>query len=117
MDEKNELLALLDELKESNILVIVEGPKDKRALEQFQIVNVMTLSKKPLYEVVEEVSKEKECAILTDLDKKGKELFGKLNQGLQQRGVLVNNNLRNFLFKKTKLSHTEGLDTYIRNLY
>lgn len=118
MGEKEEILELLEELKRKNILVIVEGPKDKRALTHFDITNVMMLSKKPLFSVIEEIEETtQECAILTDLDKKGKELFGKLNQGLQQRGITVDNTMREFLFRKTNLSHIEGLVTYIHNLY
>ena len=40
------------------------------------IVNIIELSKKPLFAVVEQISDScRECAILTDLDKKGKELY------------------------------------------
>jgi len=47
--------------------------------------------------------------LLTDLDKKGKELYGKLNSGLQRFGVRIDNNFREFLFKKTKIRQIEGL--------
>ena len=60
-------------------------------------------------------SKNKECIILTDLDKTGKQLYGKLSHGLQQFGVKIDNNFRNFLFKNTKLRQIEGLATYIEN--
>ena len=49
------------------------------------------------------------------MDKQGKELYGKLNSGLQQRGVKIDNNFRNFLFKNTKLRQIEGLETYATN--
>ena len=52
--------------------------------------------------------------ILTDLDKEGKKLFGKLNKELQRRGVKVDNALRLLLFK-TGITEIEGLDTYIKN--
>ncbi len=104
----------IDKIKKSKTLVIVEGKKDKKALQSLGIKNIVELSKKPLFDIIEKISlKNKECIILTDLDKHGKELYGKLNSGLQQHGVRINNNFRNFLFKSTKLRQIEGLVTYI----
>ena len=56
-----------------------------------------------------------EHGIEAEAYKQGKELYGKLNSGLQQLGVEVDNNFRNFLFKKTKLRQIEGMDTYAAN--
>ena len=103
----------IEKIISSNTLVIVEGKKDRIALEKFGIRNIVELNKKPLFQIAEEISNSNdECVILTDLDKKGKELFGKLNSGLQKNGVRVNNQLREFLFKHTKLRQIEGLDSY-----
>jgi len=99
-------------LKEPGKLIIVEGKKDSTALQRLGIDkdSIVELSKSPVYEVIEEVAeKTKDCIILTDLDKKGKELFGKLNSGLQRHGVRVDNSFREFLFKRTKLRQIEGL--------
>jgi len=112
----NKFSKYINKIKQSEIIVIVEGKKDKSALEKFGIKNIIELNKKPIFEIIESISsKNKECIILTDLDKQGKELYGKLNSGLQQLGVEVDNNFRNFLFKKTKLRQIEGLTTYIEN--
>ena len=101
---------IIDKIKNNGILVIVEGKKDSAALRKLGIVNIVELSKKPIYSIVEEVAeKTKDCIILTDLDKKGKELFGKLNSGLQRHGVRVDNTFREFLFKRTKLRQIEGI--------
>ncbi|MEA2037827.1 MAG: toprim domain-containing protein [Nanoarchaeota archaeon] len=111
----DELLELIDKVKSSDNLVIVEGKEDKAALKRLGVTNVIQLNKRPLYKVVEEVvRKEKETIILTDLDKKGKELYRKLNHPLQQFGIRIDNKLRHFLFKNTKLRQIEGLDSYIR---
>ena len=112
----DEFFRHVEKIKQSNALIIVEGKKDRRALESFGIKNVIGLNKKPLFEIIEDISsKSKNCIILTDLDRKGKELYGKLNSGLCQLGVKIDNNFRNFLFKKTKLRQIEGLDTYTEN--
>ena len=106
----------INKIKQSNQLIIVEGKKDRAALEKFGIKNIIELNKKPIFEIIENISDNNEkCIILTDLDRHGKELYRKINSGLQQRGVKINNNFRNFLFKNTKLRQIEGMETYVAN--
>lgn len=107
--EKEELQKYINKIK--NKLIIVEGKKDKLALQKLGLKNIIILNK-PLYKIVEEV-KCKEIVILTDLDKKGKQIYGYLSSNLQRFGVKIDNNFRNFLFKKTKLRQIEGLYNYI----
>ena len=111
-----ELNYLIDKIIKSNILIIVEGKKDRAVLNKLGITNIIELTKKPLYQIVEEISdSNNECIILTDLDKKGKELYGKLNSDFQRRGIRINNKLREFLFKHTKLRQIEGIISYLEN--
>ena len=113
-NKKEEFYNLVQKIIDSNTKIIVEGKKDREALQKLGIRNIIELSKKPLFHIVEEVSqKNNECIILTDLDKKGKEIYGKLNSDLQKHGVKIDNELREFLFKKTKLRQIEGLETYM----
>lgn len=113
---KEEIIGWIEKLREAGKLVIVEGEKDIRALNHFGIKSVMEL-KKPLYAVVEEIaSMAKEVVILTDFDKKGKELYGRLSKDLAKHGVKVDRYFREFLQKNTRLSHIEGLRTYINNM-
>src|SRR3989338_8252850 len=110
MKIEDEFLELIEELKQNNTMIVVEGKKDDFALQELGLKNIIELSKKPLFAVVEQISDScRECAILTDLDKKGKELYGKLSSDLQLRGVRINNKLRNFLFKNTKIRQIEGI--------
>ena len=112
-----ELLNWIEKIKDSDKILIVEGKEDKAALKRLGIISVVQLNKKPLYQVVEElIEVGKEVMILTDLDKKGKQLYGKLNHDLRQFGVKVDNRFRNFLFKRTQLRQIEGLDSYIERL-
>ena len=114
MKYSEELNEFIEKLKESNKLIIVEGEKDRKALEQLGINNIITLNKEPLFKIAENISKEhRDVIILTDLDKKGKQLYGKLNSSLQRLGLRVDNSFRNFLLKKTKLRQIEGLTSYI----
>jgi len=117
MKYSEELNEFIEKLKESNKLIIVEGEKDRKALEQLGINNIITLNKEPLFKIAENISKEhKEVIILTDLDKKGKQLYGKLNSSLQRLGLRVDNSFRNFLLKKTKLRQIEGIINYLEKI-
>ena len=103
----------IDKIKKSKTLVIVEGKKDKKALQSLGIKNIIELNKKPIFEIIEYVSSNnKDCIILTDLDKKGKQLYGKLNSCLQRFGVRVDNKFRNFLFRHSKIRQIEALDKF-----
>ena len=110
-----EILNLIDNLKDKG--VIVEGKKDKAALEKLDVENIIMIDRRPLFMVVEEVSsKFKSVALLVDLDKEGKLLYSKLNHDLSQKGVHIDNELRNYLFRKTKLREIEGLDSFLGRL-
>jgi len=101
--------AWINDLRLSGRIIIVEGKKDKAALSHFGVSNIITVNPGPIYKVVEGVAEMGGCAIiLTDFDKKGKELYGKLKKGLVKLGVAVDNRFREELHR-TKLSHIEGL--------
>ena len=114
-DVHGKIMGFLEEIKKENKLVIVEGINDKRALQSFGIKRVKTLSRRALYKVVEEV-KDKEVVMLVDLDNAGKKLYAKLKHEFSQRGVKVDNELRHFLFKKTRLRQIEGLRRFMERL-
>jgi len=105
---------LLDEISHSNIPIIVEGRNDKKALQELGLENIFTLNL-PLFKIVERISG-KEVVILTDLDKKGKQLYRRIQHDCIHHGIKINNNLRHFLFRETQLAHIEGLPTYLRNV-
>jgi len=103
----------IQQLKKTEKLIIVEGKKDKAALENLGIKNIITINK-PLFAIVEEISAiAKECIILTDLDEEGRKLYAYLKRNLPRNGVKVDVVFREFLFKKTKLTHIEGLQKYL----
>ena len=110
------LLNEIEKLKTTSIPIIIEGKRDKIALSKLGLTNTVLL-KKPIYELCEDLArKNNEVVILTDLDKEGKKLYSIIKQNLERNGVKVNDTFRKFLFRYTKLSHIEGLDTYIHNL-
>jgi len=92
-------------------VIIVEGKKDKAALEKLGFDRIIILDK-PIYEIVEKAAgMAKECMILTDLDKEGKKLYHELSARLKRMRVKVDDRFRTFLFR-TQLRQIEGLATY-----
>ena len=103
----------LEKLRQSDKAIIVEGPKDRAALEAFDIPVTAILSEQPLFVVAEQVAAQhKDAIILTDLDGEGKKLYGKLVPLLKKLGVRIDSEFREFLLKETQLSHIEGLLAY-----
>jgi 5S rRNA maturation endonuclease (ribonuclease M5) len=103
----------LENLRNSKKLIIVEGKKDKAALEKLGVTNVVAILRKPLFSFIESVEAE-EVIILTDLDPEGKKLYGILKQGLQEKGIKIDTYFREYLFKKSKISQIEGLVHYLK---
>ncbi|MBN1157592.1 toprim domain-containing protein [Candidatus Woesearchaeota archaeon] len=103
----------VEEINKSDKLIIVEGKKDLGALRGVGIRNrVETLDGNPLYKVAEDTAPYKYIIILTDLDKEGRKIYGRLSAYLQSHGCEIDNRFREFLLKKTKLRQIEGIKTY-----
>ncbi len=100
-----EFLNLCEKFK--HLPVIVEGLKDKQALQVFGFENIFMINK-PLFRIIEELSRFEEVLILTDLDNAGRKLYSMLKSELSYRGVRVNDCLRHFLFR-TKHRQVEAL--------
>ena len=117
MDLKKEINLQLLKLRENskNSAVLVEGKKDKNALEKFKVTNVITLTK-PLFQVVESISNNfSRCILLLDLDRAGNGLYSKLKDDLQRNGVKVDTRFRSFLSKYTGLKEIEGIATFVKH--
>ena len=103
----------IENLATKGALIIVEGKNDAKALRKLGLENIVSLST-PLYKIVEIIDSydEKEVAILTDFDAKGKELYLKIKSMCSQRGIRIDNGLRCAL-RRTDLVHIEGLATFL----
>lgn len=105
------------DMNRRNILALVEGPMDEEALQAVGVSRVMGLNKRPLYEVVEEVSAlEVDVAILTDLDTEGDKLLIALRRDLIALGVHVNVTHREWLRVNTTVRQVEDLKGYFEKL-
>jgi 5S rRNA maturation endonuclease (ribonuclease M5) len=111
---KEKIVEELGKIRDKTI--IVEGIKDKRALELFGFKEIVIL-KKGIFETCEEISKNaKEVVILTDLDSEGKKLYSVIYENLERNNVKVDNKFREFLFRETGLRQIEGLVKYVDRL-
>ncbi len=116
---KEEFVREIEKAKDNNTLIVVEGKKDKIALEKIGFHNIFVLNEtgKSIFVKIEEIAKRKEeCVILTDFDKKGKKLYNLIKSEFNLNGVKMNNSLRNALLK-AHLSHIEGISTFLNNFY
>lgn len=120
----HEILEEIERIRRENVLVIVEGKHDRQALNRLGISNVYEINQdqvslfsriEAILKKLEEKPREKRVAIiLTDLDRKGKQLFKIIFSKLQENGVKVSNHLRTCLFDE-KISHIEGLASFVEN--
>lgn len=107
----------LEKVKE--YLIIVEGKKDKEALQELGFRNIFVIHEtgKSIYEKIEQIEQKagkKKICILTDFDKGGKKLYLLLKSEFSKRKVHLDNSLRGILLKQ-KISHIEGLSSFLKN--
>ena len=119
IDKKEAIAREIEKLKKENPFIIVEGKKDRKALLELGLKNILVLNEtgKSLYvkieEFIEKIGK-KECIILTDLDKKGKKLYFILKKQFLEHGIKTNGRLREMLIK-ARISHIEGFATFLED--
>ena len=102
-----------------SLFIIVEGEKDKKSLLElgFKYIFIINETGKSIYEKIEEIEEiagKKKICILTDFDKKGKQLYLLLKSELSKRKVKLDNSFRGILLK-LNISHIEGLSNFLRN--
>jgi 5S rRNA maturation endonuclease (ribonuclease M5) len=106
-------LALFELFAEKrDIRTIVEGKNDVTSLARLGFVQVEELGGAALFEVVERFEKGETVQLLVDLDAEGKKLYRALKADLTQRGVRIDNELREALFR-CPVRQIEDLATWI----
>lgn len=113
---------LLNEIERfKDYIIIVEGKKDVQALKSlgFEKVYAIHSTGIPLRERVEQimlyVEKKSRICILTDMDKKGKQLYEKLKPIFQELGARLDSTFRGILIK-SRVSHIEGIYSFIEKI-
>lgn len=108
--------------KYRDYVIIVEGKKDVSSLRVLGFDKVFAIHNTgvPLRERVEQIirgidlKKDRVC-ILTDFDRKGKQLYLLLKREFSELGVKLDSNLRGILLK-SGVSHIEGLDKFMEKV-
>ena len=115
-------LRLKEEIeKYFDYVVIVEGKKDAASLNALGFEKVYTIHstgvpiKERVREIVGDADKKDKFCILTDFDKKGKQLYFLLKREFQELGAKLDSNLRGILLK-AGVSHIEGFYEFMRKI-
>lgn len=103
--------------------IIVEGKKDKTALEKFRFENILTISGKSNERIIETIKTKKavRVVILTDFDKEGQKKHKELKRLFEKNGIKIDFTIRNNFEKMFKVRKIEeatsvarGVDEYYR---
>ena len=107
----------IEDINRRNAIALVEGPHDEEALQLLKMNHIIKINKRPLYEVVEELSTlNLDVVILTDLDSRGDTLLISLRRDLISLGVRVTISHREWLRSNTPVRQIEDLKGYVENL-
>ncbi len=103
-------------------VIIVEGKKDVNALKNLGFQRVFAVHetgvplKERLVQIAQQIEKKEKVCILTDLDKKGKQLYMLIKAELSQMpNIRLDSTLRGLLLK-ARVSHIEGLNEFIKKV-
>ena len=114
---------LIDELKDRALcgaVVLVEGRRDREALEKLGIAGeVVMTSQQSLLNMAEGLARtKKDIIVLTDWDERGEEVARQLSLYLEADGVKADNSIRCSLrgLLKKEITEVENLYVYVENL-
>ncbi len=109
------LKEIIDKMKKDERKKIVEGKRDKEALNKLGIKKVETIETKPLREITEE-EKEKEVILLTDFDKTGKSRSSRLIRLFKSEGIKTDLAYKKELGKLHGISEIEEIPSKYKKL-
>ncbi len=95
--------------KSKSVPIIVEGKNDVATLKRFGIKNIIPISGKNYFDLLEEISENTtEVVLLIDVDKQGEKIFKTLKGIFEKQGLKVDGTFREYL-KKLKIEEVEQL--------
>jgi 5S rRNA maturation endonuclease (ribonuclease M5) len=115
MNLQQELFKFFSDLRKisKSVPIIVEGKRDKQLLSRFGIKNVLTLSGKNYFDLIEEIPENvQRVVLLVDIDPQGEKIFKKLKQILEQSNIQVDDSFRE-RFKTFGIEEVEKLQELI----
>jgi len=100
-------------LKNDNWAILVEGKRDKFALEKFSIQNIVELKGRNYHDVAEELSAMYEgVVLLMDFDPEGETIFQKLSKLLSGYGLKTDTSFRERL-RETGVKFVEKIPFFL----
>ena len=115
MIERDTVIALIDELKAFDGVILVEGKKDERALARYGI-RTQSIDTSP-DTIIEALAREYDrILILTDTDEEGRRLHDQVRAACERVSINDDPRLRRAFFTATKLRTVEGFDTLCERL-
>jgi 5S rRNA maturation endonuclease (ribonuclease M5) len=100
--------------KHPNWAVLVEGKRDRKALERLGIENVIDLKGRKFHDVAEYLSENfRGVVLLMDFDPEGEEIFNKLSRILKGYGLKVDGSFREEL-RQTGVKFVEKIVEELR---
>lgn len=115
-----QIICEIKDLSKDGAVIIVEGKKDRDALNELGISDQISLaSYPPLLNFAEDISrKTNQAIILTDWDRQGKKMAKKISEYLQASNTKPNNLIRNKIkkFVQKDIKDVEGLSGYVQSL-
>jgi 5S rRNA maturation endonuclease (ribonuclease M5) len=119
-EKLEELIQEVKQLSDEGAVIIVEGRRDKKALQELGITGIIKLgTQKSLLVFCEEIARtHKNVIVLTDWDQKGDKLATLMKAHLQNADASVNMDLRNKIknLVQKRIKDIESLDTHLFNL-
>jgi 5S rRNA maturation endonuclease (ribonuclease M5) len=106
------ILNVLEGLKKEEGLIIVEGMKDIMALKSLGFENLVSISGRPLEEVVEKIvsTNPPYIIVLTDFDEEGEKIASRLSNLFSLHKIKVNHTIR-YKLKSFKIQKIEELNS------
>jgi len=107
--------------KYKDYVIIVEGKKDVASLQALDSEKVYAIHstgvplRERMEQIISEIDKRDRVCILTDFDRKGKQLYLLLKKELGELGVRLDSSLRGILIK-ARVSHIEGLYEFMKKV-
>lgn len=114
MFEENQEKFLL-EIRNSGTLLLVEGKRDRKVLENAGLENIIEISGKQLEKVADIVNgRDSKVTILTDYDKEGIKQYKRLKNLLLTNGIKIDDKLRRDFKRIFLVDKIEELISYFK---
>ena len=107
---EKQLKAVLEELNEKDAVIIVEGKKDRNALQRAGVKGRIEIVNRSPEELSRRMAGEKEVVLLTDFDEAGEEICRRMQESLSSYNVKADVNSRRKFHRILRVRNFETMD-------